>query len=142
MLATGTAIGPYLSILEEGKDLERFKYIILVHAARFANDLSYLPKMEQLQQRYGDALRIQTIISRETQINSLTGRVPALISSGALEKAVGLSLNPQTSHVMLCGNPKMVRDTQQCLKEQREMTPRTCAAVRGILPVSIIGEKI
>jgi ferredoxin--NADP+ reductase len=25
MLATGTAIGPYLSILEEGKDLDRFK---------------------------------------------------------------------------------------------------------------------
>jgi ferredoxin--NADP+ reductase len=25
MLATGTAIGPYLSILQEGKDLDRFK---------------------------------------------------------------------------------------------------------------------
>lgn len=25
MLATGTAIGPYLSILQYGKDLERFK---------------------------------------------------------------------------------------------------------------------
>jgi ferredoxin--NADP+ reductase len=25
MLATGTALGPYLSILQEGKDLERFK---------------------------------------------------------------------------------------------------------------------
>lgn len=24
MLATGTALGPYLSILQEGKDLERF----------------------------------------------------------------------------------------------------------------------
>ncbi|MBG6245432.1 ferredoxin--NADP(+) reductase [Candidatus Symbiopectobacterium sp. 'North America'] len=122
MLATGTAIGPYLSILEEGKDLERFQHIVLVHAARFANDLSYLPKMQQLQQCYGDKLRIQTVISRETQVGSLTGRVPALISSGALEKAVGLPLNAQTSHVMLCGNPQMVRDTQQCLKEQREMT--------------------
>ena len=42
MLATGTAIGPYLSILQYGKDLERFKNIVLVHAARYAADLSYL----------------------------------------------------------------------------------------------------
>jgi ferredoxin--NADP+ reductase len=41
MLATGTAIGPYLSILQYGKDLERFKNIVLVHAARYAADLSY-----------------------------------------------------------------------------------------------------
>ncbi|STJ14173.1 ferredoxin--NADP reductase [Escherichia coli] len=34
MLATGTAIGPYLSILQLGKDLERFKNLVLVHAAR------------------------------------------------------------------------------------------------------------
>jgi ferredoxin--NADP+ reductase len=38
MLATGTAIGPYLSILEEGKDLDRFKNLVLVHAARYAAD--------------------------------------------------------------------------------------------------------
>ncbi|MGK2959685.1 MAG: ferredoxin--NADP(+) reductase [Candidatus Malihini olakiniferum] len=122
MLATGTAIGPYLSILEEGKGLKRFQHIVLVHAARFANDLSYLPKMQQLQRRYGDKLRIQTVVSQETQAGSLTGRVPALISSGALENAIGLLLNAETSHVMLCGNPQMVRDTQQCLKERRHMT--------------------
>ena len=46
MLATGTAIGPYLSILQYGKDLERFKNIVLVHAARYAADLSYLPQMQ------------------------------------------------------------------------------------------------
>ncbi|MFB6435035.1 MAG: ferredoxin--NADP(+) reductase [Candidatus Malihini olakiniferum] len=121
MLATGTAIGPYLSILEEGKDLERFQHIVLVHAARFANDLSYRIKIQELQLRYGDKLRIQTVVSREIQSGSLTGRLPALISSGALEKAVRLPMNAETSHVMLCGNPQMVRDTYQCLKEQRQM---------------------
>ncbi|MFB6421704.1 MAG: ferredoxin--NADP(+) reductase [Candidatus Malihini olakiniferum] len=122
MLATGTAIGPYLSILEEGKGLERFQHIVLVHAARFASDLSYLPKMYQLQKRYSEKLHIQTVISRETRAGSLTGRIPELISHGTLESAVGLFLNAETSHVMLCGNPEMVRDTQQCLKEKRQMT--------------------
>ncbi|MFD3223421.1 ferredoxin--NADP(+) reductase, partial [Rahnella aceris] len=121
MLATGTAIGPYLSILQEGIGLERFKNIVLVHAARFAADLSYLPLMQQLQRRYEGKLHIQTVVSREEISGSLTGRVPALIESGALEAAVGLKMLAEDSHVMLCGNPQMVRDTQQVLKDTRGM---------------------
>lgn len=67
MLATGTAIGPYLSILQLGKDLDRFKKIwSRVHAARYAADLSYLPLMQELEKRYEGKLRIQTVVSRET----------------------------------------------------------------------------
>lgn len=122
MLATGTAIGPYLSILQLGKDLDRFKNLVLVHAARYAADLSYLPLMQELEKRYEGKLRIQTVVSRETAAGSLTGRIPALIESGELESTIGLPMNKETSHVMLCGNPQMVRDTQQLLKETRQMT--------------------
>lgn len=52
MLSTGTAIGPFLSILQLGDDLDRFENIVLVHAVRYARDLSYLPLMEQLAERY------------------------------------------------------------------------------------------
>ncbi len=95
---------------------------MLVHAVRYAADLSYLPLMLELQKRYEGKLRIQTVVSRETISGSLTGRVPALIESGALEEAVGLPMNTGSSHVMLCGNPQMVRDTTQLLKETRQMT--------------------
>ncbi|MBW7984277.1 ferredoxin--NADP(+) reductase [Enterobacillus tribolii] len=121
MLATGTALGPYLSILQEGRDLDRFENIVLVHAARYARDLSYLPLMQSLQQRYQGKLRIQTVVSREDAAGSLTGRIPALIEQGELEAAVGLTISAEHSHVMLCGNPEMVRDTQQVLKETRQM---------------------
>lgn len=122
MLATGTALGPYLSILEQGQDLARFKNLVLVHAARYQQDLSYLPRMTALAQRYEGKLRIQTIVSREAVPGSLQGRIPELIARGALEQAVGLPLDSATSHVMLCGNPQMVRDTTQLLKETRQMT--------------------
>lgn len=122
MLATGTAIGPYLSILEEGKDLDRFNNLVLVHAARYAADLSYLPQMLALEQRYAGKLRIQSVVSRETVPGMLTGRIPFLIETGALEEAVGLPMSAESSHVMLCGNPQMVRDTQQLLKETRQMS--------------------
>ncbi|QHM72938.1 ferredoxin--NADP(+) reductase [Mixta intestinalis] len=121
MLATGTAIGPYLSILQQGEGLTRFRHIVLVHAARYAADLSYLPMMQQLVERYQGQLRIQTVVSREEAPGSLTGRVPALIENGSLERAVGLPMDAQSSHIMLCGNPQMVRDTQQLLKDTRGM---------------------
>jgi ferredoxin--NADP+ reductase len=122
MLATGTALGPYLSILQEGKDLTRFKNMVLVHAVRYAADLSYLPLMLELQKRYEGKLKILTVVSRESVAGSLTGRVPALIESGELEAAAGLTMTTENSHVMLCGNPQMVRDTQQLLKDSRQMT--------------------
>lgn len=121
MLATGTAIGPYLSILQDGRDLERFQQLVLVHAVRYAADLNYLPLMLELQRRYDGKLRIQTVVSRERIAGSLTGRLPALIERGELEQSVGLPITAETSHVMLCGNPQMVRDTQQLLKDSRQM---------------------
>ncbi|WP_313655764.1 ferredoxin--NADP(+) reductase [Pantoea sp.] len=121
MLATGTAIGPYLSMLQQGEGVDRFENIVLVHATRYAADLSFLPLMQQLQQRYPGRLHIQTVVSREAVPGSLTGRVPALIENGELERATGLKLDADSSHVMLCGNPQMVRDTQQLLKETRGM---------------------
>lgn len=132
MLATGTGIGPYLSILQEGLTdsaeanhplgLSRFKQLVLVHGVRFAADLSYLPLMNQLEKEYQGKLRIQTVVSRESDPNSLLGRIPNLIESGELESSVGLPLNAETSHVMLCGNPKMIQDTRETLLRTRGMT--------------------
>ncbi|WP_457913903.1 ferredoxin--NADP(+) reductase [Candidatus Gillettellia adelgis] len=121
MLATGTAIGPYLSILQTGIGLERFKNLVLVHATRFTCDLSYLPLMTRLQEQYNGKLRIQTIVSREITSNALSGRIPTLLQNNHLEAAIGLTIHPDTSHIMLCGNPQMVSCTQKLLQEQRKM---------------------
>ncbi|AWK13973.1 ferredoxin--NADP(+) reductase [Candidatus Fukatsuia symbiotica] len=121
MLATGTGIGPYLSILQEKKDLERFKHLVLVHSVRLGCDLSYLPLMQRLEEEYNGKLRTCALVSREKFVGSLHGRIPALIENDALEKAVGLKIAAKDSHVMLCGNPQMVRDTQQMLQDIRQM---------------------
>ncbi len=61
---------PLLLILQLGKDLDRFKNLVLVYAARYAADLSYLPLMQELEKRYEGKLRIQTVVSRETAAGS------------------------------------------------------------------------
>lgn len=124
MLSTGTAIGPFLSILQFGENLSRFNEIILVHAVRYTEDLTYLSLMKRLEKRYNGKLKILTIVSRENKVGSLTGRIPKLIENGKLEQAANAKINPLTSHVMLCGNPQMVKDTQEILKIQRGMDKR------------------
>ncbi|WP_225639407.1 ferredoxin--NADP(+) reductase [Candidatus Profftia sp. (ex Adelges kitamiensis)] len=122
MIATGTGLGPYLSILQDDKEqLQRFENIVVVHAVRFVNDLSYLSLMQNLEWQYKGKLRIQTVISGEHSLGSLYGRVTTVIENGSLESAVGLNINKKESHVMLCGNPQMVRDSQQILQNTRGM---------------------
>ncbi|WWP01474.1 MAG: ferredoxin--NADP(+) reductase [Candidatus Dasytiphilus stammeri] len=121
MLATGTAIGPYLSMLQEQNNLDRFKYIVLVHAVRYAHDLCYLSLMQQLKDLYNGKLKIQTIVSRENLNGSLCGRIPDLIKHGDLEELVNLKIDVTNSHVMLCGNPHMVRETIKVLQDTRQM---------------------
>lgn len=121
MLATGTGLAPYLAILQHGQDLERFTNIVLIHATRYWQEQSYQTLRQTLQQQYQGKLRIQSVVSREIMPQALTGRIPALLESGELEKCIGLSISAETSHVMLCGNPDMVRDTTEWLKYKRHM---------------------
>ena len=54
------------------------------------------------------------IITRDPEA-ALHQRFPALVADGGLEQAAALSLRPDRSHIMLCGNPAMVEDTRQAL---------------------------
>ncbi|URJ28191.1 ferredoxin--NADP(+) reductase [Candidatus Blochmannia vicinus (nom. nud.)] len=122
MLASGTGIGPYLSILADHDErLDQFSNIVLVHATRFYKNLNYLSQIKKLKNIYSSKLRVQTITSQEKSYNSLFGRIPTLIENNSLEKKVGLPLNISNSHVMLCGNPHMISDTKEILKKKYGM---------------------
>ncbi|QJC29937.1 ferredoxin--NADP(+) reductase [Enterobacteriaceae endosymbiont of Plateumaris sericea] len=119
MISTGTGIGPYLSILQNGSYLEKFKNIILIHAVKYITDLSYINLIDKLKIKFQNKLIIQIITSREKKQNHLLlkGHIPELIKNGVLEKKIGIIINKNNSHIMLCGNPQMVYDTQKLLEE-------------------------
>ena len=54
MLATGTGISPYFSILNVDEPWQRFKRVVLVHAVRLEVDLRYGEIVDTLQARYGE----------------------------------------------------------------------------------------
>lgn len=116
MLATGTAIGPFLSILATTKVWQRFKRIVLVHAVRTAEELTYSEEIRQLLAQHPEQLEFIPFVSREDTDFAIRGRVPDAIENGQLEARAGLTLNAETSQVMICGNPGMVRDTTAVLE--------------------------
>lgn len=121
MIASGTGISPYLSILDSlDKRLYNFIRIILIHAVRYSKNLNYLTKIMAFKKKYQKRLIIQTILSQEYSSNTLHGRIPDLIENNLLEKKVHLNLN-QNSHIMLCGNPYMIVDTKKILNKKYGM---------------------
>ncbi|WP_434358012.1 FAD-binding oxidoreductase [Parasalinivibrio latis] len=118
MMATGTALGPYLSILGEEEVWQRFRKVVLIHAVRFAADLSYQAEIKALKKQHPDRLIVQNFVSREPHGNALSGRITHSLADGTLERIVGLKLSPEQSQIMLCGNPDMVKEVRTLLNEK------------------------
>ena len=125
MLSTGTAVGPFISMLEsmqiqqqngsESEKVTSFKNLVLVHAVRTKQDLTYRDRISQLVHHFQGKLQYVPIISRESVTGTLRGRIPSLLLGGDLEQAASVAFNQTHSFFYLCGNPQMVRDTSEAL---------------------------
>ncbi|WP_375057068.1 ferredoxin--NADP reductase [Zobellella sp. DQSA1] len=115
LIATGTGVGPFISILAEGRCWRQFDHIVLVHGVRFADELGYRRRISELTQGQRH-FHYVPFVSREPMAGAESGRIPQAIADGRLEARVGLEFSAEHSRVMLCGNPQMVRDTIHELK--------------------------
>jgi ferredoxin--NADP+ reductase len=118
MLSTGTGIGPYLSMLKTKDAWERFENIVLVHAVPRANELCYSELIEKFKSDHPDQFQFISVVSREDHNESLKGRIPLLIEDGKLEERASLQIRKEDSHIMLCGNSGMLKDSKAILKER------------------------
>ncbi len=116
LLSTGTAIGPYLAMLDDQNMIERFKRIILVNATRYQAEQTYQEQIARLKLRYQERFTYVPVISRESVSGALSGRIPMLLDTDTLQTHVGMSPTDKSSFVYLCGNPAMVKETSDSLK--------------------------
>ncbi|MBH0005626.1 ferredoxin--NADP reductase [Psychrobacter sp. SWN149] len=122
LLATGTGLAPFLSMLQDLKTWEDYEHIVLAYSARSTQELAYVDKIKSLQEDFGTLvdnpakLIFIPIVTREPVDGALSERLPKLLLEGTLEKQAGIALDIDTTHVMLCGNPEMVDDTKEALK--------------------------
>ena len=119
LLATGTGVAPFLSILRAETAWKRYQRIVLVEAVRHAEELAYRDAIAQFGRDHPGRFASVVFVSREQPpAGALPGRIPPAILDGKLEAAAGTALTAASSQVMICGNPDMVKDTVQALAER------------------------
>ena len=118
MLATGTGVGPFLSILQSAEGWQRFEKIILVYSVRTQQELAYHNLIEQSVQQHSQQFHFVPAITREIVPGALTTRINSALESGELEQHTGLEISPQHSHVMMCGNSAMIRSVFIMLEQR------------------------
>ncbi len=139
MLATGTGLGPFISILRDDAVWQQFKRLILVHGVRHDEELAYQSELIGMQAAVltnstlaqlhlvhcvtrGEQEAENSTVTQLLMAPRLTNRITTALMSGQLEQAAQTLLEVKTSRVMMCGNPQMVEETRKLL-HQRGMKP-------------------
>lgn len=115
LISTGTGLGPFVSMVRSGKLWPRFERVVVVNGVRMAAHLGYRDELVAMTHEPDRELRYVPLVTREDVPEALRARVPAAIASGELERHAGVELSPDHSHVMLCGNPDMIKETLEAL---------------------------
>src|SRR4051812_37663218 len=128
LIATGTGLGPFLSMLRAGEAFKRAARVILVHGTRGPTELAYRRELEALADTRADTFRYIPVLSRQFEAGQLQGRVTQALASGQLEAAAQSPITAESAHVMLCGNPAMIDEViallaQRGLRRHRQRTP-------------------
>ena len=137
MVATGTGLAPFRSMLRDGARLRnaadgtpealerdshvlrRFERIFLVYGARHSDQLGYVHELSALASCCPGRLTPLPLVSREDPgPDALGGRVTDRLRDGSLEATAGATIEPGRSHVLLCGNPAMIKEMQAMLEER------------------------
>jgi ferredoxin/flavodoxin---NADP+ reductase len=132
--ATGTGLGPYLSMLRTPQAWQQFQNIVLVHGTRTSEELTYRDEIFEIAAKRGDAFQCITLVSRETlgappyhAQHVLNGRITEYLADGTLERITRCKLDA-AAQSMLCGNPNMVAEVialleARGLKKHRKREP-------------------
>jgi ferredoxin--NADP+ reductase len=122
-LATGTGEAPHNYMLWDLLRRGHRGRILSACCVRLRKDLGYLPIHEELMRRNSQYTYL-SLTTREPGDAGHKVYIQDLLASGELERRLGQPLNPERTHVFLCGNPRMIgvpdkdRDTGKLIYPQ------------------------
>lgn len=118
LVATGTGLAPYISMLRHGHLWQRWDKVVLVHGARTVSQLAYGDEIAAHQGAVPGRLVYLRFVTRDDDHPAVQaglvqrGRITQAVDSGLLERLAGEALQPGDAHVMLCGNPALIEEMQ------------------------------
>lgn len=118
MLATGTGLAPFLSLIRDPDTYEKFDRVVVAHTVRQVRELAYrdyilndLPAHELLGEWASEKLVYAPAVTREPFPHQ--GRITTRIENGAAFAQTGLPpLDPALDRVMMCGSEAFNTDTE------------------------------
>jgi ferredoxin--NADP+ reductase len=120
LLATGTGVAPYVSMLRTHAHAARrpWRRVALIHGARVAADLGYADELARLSGVLPE-VTYHPLLTREPSTSGwsgLRGRVQDLLAPARWREHVPFTLDPSQVHVFLCGNPAMILEATALLE--------------------------
>lgn len=117
MVATGTGLGPFVSMVRTYHGTARWRRCLLLESARTAADLGYRSELERIV-REDPSFSYHPTLTREPQPSAwpgLHGRLQSLLEPDAFQRLSQLPLDPARWQVLLCGNPEMIASVTELL---------------------------
>ena len=127
LLASGTGLGPFVSILRDAAVWQDYARLILVHSVRQSAELAWRDEIAALPERHGGTqarLSYIPIVTREPGATALAARIPLLLADGRLEATADSPLSIADSRLMVCGNPDLARELREFLGARGYATNR------------------
>ncbi len=123
LLATGTGLAPFMSVIKDPEVYERFDKVVLTHGVREVSELAYqdtitdLPENEYFGEMVKGKLLYYPTVTREDFHTQ--GRLTDALTSGKLTDSLGLPpVNVDDDRFMICGSPSMLKDFCEILDER------------------------
>lgn len=106
-LSTGTGEAPQNAMTAELLRRRHEGRILNVVCVRYRRDLAYLEQQSVVEEKFPN-YRYEAITTREPENEGNKVYIQDLVQSGRLEEMLDAPLDPETTHVFLCGNPSMI----------------------------------
>ncbi len=120
MVATGTGLAPYMSMLRSEILANRERKIAVLQGASYSWDLGYRRELQSLSAKY-DHFSYLPVISRpndDPDWKGKTGRLPPLLDSDEISEQSGFPVEAEKCHIFICGNPAMITDAEARLTQK------------------------
>ena len=117
MLATGTGVGPFLSILKNMDVWQRFEKVVLGYSVRDFSELAYQQQIKTIEDQRAQQFDFVPFVTREKVEGAINKRIPESIVDNSLENRTGIIID-ETSHIMMCGNSAMISSVTEVLEER------------------------
>ena len=117
LVATGTGLGPYVSMLRSHAEAFPAQQVAVIQGASYSRDLGYLAELRHYAAQLPNLNYLPTVSRADDDPgwDGATGRVQHWIWSSDFGNRFGFPLDPGSTHVFLCGNPDMILQTQELL---------------------------